>query len=272
MERQSQPELAVELAVEAAGEVRSGAVYTLAEFRRRLGLGRKAVDEAKRRGLATVKLGKLCFVRGGDWYEFLGAIGDGEQNDSGRQGNTKGTLTAHQQAAGGLGGVRAFGGGSSSLEDPPETNKARIDKTNEREKSTAATDKTASQCSLSVPLASSSSPKRRKRGKAADVESVPIPEVLDTPAFRSLWATWQAHVRAKGRPMTVYTAEKQLAKLGELDHQAAMRWIDEAIFRNWQGLFEPPNERPYGNRRSANRPNRPAGSGAGLGDDRKGDL
>ncbi|HBO43750.1 MAG TPA: hypothetical protein DD670_07430 [Planctomycetaceae bacterium] len=63
--------------VKDLGEIRSDALYTLDEIRRRLGLGSHAVREARRRGLPVRKIGRKCFVLGRDILDFAADSGKG---------------------------------------------------------------------------------------------------------------------------------------------------------------------------------------------------
>lgn len=49
------------------------AVYALADFRRRTGLGAWALRQARRNGLRVRKCGGRSFVIGADWLEYLRA-------------------------------------------------------------------------------------------------------------------------------------------------------------------------------------------------------
>ena len=56
---------------ESTGVISKDEAYTVAEFRRRAGLGDYAFREVRRAGLRVVAVGKKRFVRGADWLEFL---------------------------------------------------------------------------------------------------------------------------------------------------------------------------------------------------------
>ena len=56
---------------ETPGVIRADESYTVAEFKRRSGLGDYAFREARRAGLRIVSVGKKRFVLGGDWLVFL---------------------------------------------------------------------------------------------------------------------------------------------------------------------------------------------------------
>ncbi len=47
--------------------------YTVAEFRRRTGLGDYAFRQCRKQGLRVVEVGKRRFIRGVDWHQFLAA-------------------------------------------------------------------------------------------------------------------------------------------------------------------------------------------------------
>jgi len=48
-----------------------GAVYTVAQFLDRTGMGRNGLRACERRGLRTVRSGGRKFIRGADWDGFL---------------------------------------------------------------------------------------------------------------------------------------------------------------------------------------------------------
>lgn len=86
--------------------------------------------------------------------------------------------------------------------------------------------------------------RKGKEGKgnnvAADAAEVLVPQVLDTPSFRSAWAEWVAY--RKERKLAAYkpaTIRAQLAKLAEWGEAVAVEAIRESIRQNWQGIFEP---------------------------------
>lgn len=54
------------------GVILSEATYPLAEFQKLSGLGEAALREARRRGLVVTAIGRRRFVRGADFYEFVG--------------------------------------------------------------------------------------------------------------------------------------------------------------------------------------------------------
>lgn len=56
------------------GVILSEATYPLAEFQKLSGLGEAALREARRRGLVVTAIGRRRFVRGADFYEFVGRL------------------------------------------------------------------------------------------------------------------------------------------------------------------------------------------------------
>ena len=46
--------------------------YTVAEFRKRMGIGDFAMRKLRADGLHVVEVGRKRFIRGSDWYDFLG--------------------------------------------------------------------------------------------------------------------------------------------------------------------------------------------------------
>jgi hypothetical protein len=59
-------------AIERAGEISIGSIYTLAELDHRLGLGKAAIRKARREGLIVRRIGRKSFVLGEDliaWFK-----------------------------------------------------------------------------------------------------------------------------------------------------------------------------------------------------------
>lgn len=56
--------------------IEDGKTYTLDGFMSAVGWGRHALTQARRQGLRVVKVSGRCFVRGRDFSEFLGALGE----------------------------------------------------------------------------------------------------------------------------------------------------------------------------------------------------
>ena len=53
------------------GEITAAALYTLSEINRRLGLGKKALREARRQGLVVKRIGRRGYVRGADLIDWF---------------------------------------------------------------------------------------------------------------------------------------------------------------------------------------------------------
>ena len=51
--------------------IRLDEVYSLADFKRRTGLGKDGLRAARRKGLRICKCGRNHYVAGSDWFEFL---------------------------------------------------------------------------------------------------------------------------------------------------------------------------------------------------------
>jgi len=56
--------------VKERGEISADGMYTLAEIRRRLGLGIYAMREARRQGLPVRKIGRRSYVLGRDVLDY----------------------------------------------------------------------------------------------------------------------------------------------------------------------------------------------------------
>ena len=55
----------------APGFIELNAVYTMAEFQARTGLGKSAMRAARRKGMRVLYAGRNAFVLGSDFVEFL---------------------------------------------------------------------------------------------------------------------------------------------------------------------------------------------------------
>ena len=61
---------------------------------------------------------------------------------------------------------------------------------------------------------------------------------FESDAFKSAWAAWKEHRRRLRKPMTDHAQRLTLAKLPKVE-ATAITWINTAIERGWQGIFEP---------------------------------
>lgn len=59
---------------ESPGVIRADEAYTIAEFRRRAGLGDYAFRQARGGGLRIIEVGKKRYVLGRDWLAYLERI------------------------------------------------------------------------------------------------------------------------------------------------------------------------------------------------------
>lgn len=86
--------------------------------------------------------------------------------------------------------------------------------------------------------------KERKGKEGSDQRRDPVkepcfPEVLDTPQFRQVWATWVKHrseIRAPLKPTQVAAQLETMAEWGEARSIAA---INHTVLKGWRGLREP---------------------------------
>ena len=90
-----------------------------------------------------------------------------------------------------------------------------------------------------------------KTARAAALEKVEIPAALNTPEFKKVWVDWHEHLRQKKKDPTNEAQKRQLAKCLKWGLTTAINNINHAIEHNWQGLFEP-NENRNGNSSGGN--------------------
>lgn len=81
---------------------------------------------------------------------------------------------------------------------------------------------------------------RRKTSTMDEIRTVPIPASLNQPAFLQAWQEWLDHLSEKRKLPTKSAAGKQLQKCVGLGVQTAISWLDNAIEKNWNGLWPPP--------------------------------
>ena len=72
--------------------------------------------------------------------------------------------------------------------------------------------------------------------KPPDGGAVALP--FDSTAFAEAWRNWKEHRRRIRKPMTDHAQELALGKLPK-DEATAIRWIDHAIEKGWQGIYDP---------------------------------
>lgn len=60
--------------------------------------------------------------------------------------------------------------------------------------------------------------------------------------FTQTWNNWIIHRKQLKKPLTETSIKQQLKKLESLGEQTAIYWIETAIEKCWQGLYEPPNK------------------------------
>ena len=74
---------------------------------------------------------------------------------------------------------------------------------------------------------------------ASKKAEIPIPALLDTPEFRTVWADWEQHRREKKQTITPTTRNRQLKNMAEIGVVRAIAAIEESISQGWQGIYEP---------------------------------
>jgi hypothetical protein len=72
------------MAREALGEIQATSLYTLAEVQRRLGLGRNAVRQWRRKGLEVHYLGRCAYVHGAELIDFVLTHSDRSRSAAGQ--------------------------------------------------------------------------------------------------------------------------------------------------------------------------------------------
>lgn len=92
----------------------------------------------------------------------------------------------------------------------------------------------------SLSLKPTPKPKRSPKSSRGDsLDSVVIPENLDTPKFRQAWSLWQKHRREIKKPLRPTSATKQLEQFAAWGGDRAVAAIDHTIAKGWQGIREP---------------------------------
>lgn len=85
--------------------------------------------------------------------------------------------------------------------------------------------------------------RKAKTSKFDELVSIAIPESLSTIGFLEAWQSWLEHLKQKGKLPTESAAKAQLKKCVGLGPATAVVWIDNAIEKNWQGLYSPPESK-----------------------------
>jgi hypothetical protein len=73
-----------------------------------------------------------------------------------------------------------------------------------------------------------------------------LPDVLNTPAFRAIWADWEKHRREKRQKLTPTATRQQLKRLAEMGVERATTAIFHSIANGWTGIFEPDSKSTSG--------------------------
>ena len=93
-------------------------------------------------------------------------------------------------------------------------------------------DGTPASASVSVSV---SDKKREDDGKKKNEITLPF----ESQEFKDAWKDFKEHRRKLRKPMTTRAEIGQLKKLDGLDEKTAIKWIDTAIVKGWQGIYEP---------------------------------
>lgn len=64
------------------------------------------------------------------------------------------------------------------------------------------------------------------------------------PDFVTVWGEWVAYRKEKRQSLTSLTIKRQLKKLGEFGHDAAIESIEQSIRNGWVGLFDSRGPKP----------------------------
>jgi hypothetical protein len=88
-------------------------------------------------------------------------------------------------------------------------------------------------------------------GMEGGVGGVSLP--FDSGAFKEAWTAWKEHRRRIRKPMTDRAQELILKKLPK-DEPTAIAWINNAIEKGWQGIYEPDSGGSYPSNRTPVQP------------------
>lgn len=93
-----------------------------------------------------------------------------------------------------------------------------------------------------IPVSVSVSSSVSKEGERREGEPKPKKPTVVLPfestAFSEAWSAWREHRRKIRKPMTNRAETLALGKLPKAEAEA-IRWIDTAIEKGWQGIYEP---------------------------------
>lgn len=67
--------------------------------------------------------------------------------------------------------------------------------------------------------------------------------------FSGAWNDWKQHRKKLRKPMTKRAEQLAMTKLAGLSESDAIRWINHAIERGWQGFYDPDAQRTTHNRK-----------------------
>jgi len=74
------------------------------------------------------------------------------------------------------------------------------------------------------------------KGLLLEIQQVALP--FESERFAAVWRAWKEHRRKLKKPMTDYAQTLTLKKLPKTESEA-VRWIEHALEKGWQGIYEP---------------------------------
>lgn len=82
---------------------------------------------------------------------------------------------------------------------------------------------------------------RKRNTKDTLIKDTPIKDVLpfDSESFRTIWNDWKQHRKELKKPLTPTSIKRQFKELEKLGETESIRWIEYAIKKGWQGLYQP---------------------------------
>lgn len=104
----------------------------------------------------------------------------------------------------------------------------------------ALTDDTAAGCGDPAVGCEEVPMKGREGKEGKGTASQPVDLRFSSPQFIATWESWKQHRKAMKKPLTDEAIRLQNKKLPS-DEATAIAWIENAIEKGWQGIYEPNN-------------------------------
>ncbi len=86
---------------------------------------------------------------------------------------------------------------------------------------------------------SSLRPKPKAKPSPSASNGASIPEILDTPPFRTAWGEFKQHRKEGKKPMTPLAEKKMLNKAAKMGVATAIQAMDTSIRSGWTDIYEP---------------------------------